>query len=163
RERPGGDDPRGGWGQRRDRRRDDRLLGPDAAVRDHERPDDRDRGQPADHPQHGPGRRESGARDPPPLLRPPPHSPPPSPRGPTASGGSGSVVVGEGTLVLGNANALGTTTFNLVPGTFPSVIVQKGATLDLTALSAAPVRINTVFGAGAIALGNSQLNTGNSS
>src|SRR5262249_54735816 len=67
------------------------------------------------------------------------------------------------TLALGNSNALGTTTFNLVPGTFPSVIVQKGATLDLTALSAAPVRINTVSGAGTIALGNTQLNTGNSS
>jgi autotransporter-associated beta strand protein len=83
--------------------------------------------------------------------------------GTTATGGSGSVQVGEGTLALGNANALGTTTFSLVPGTFPSITVQQGATLDLTALSAAPVRINTVSGAGTIALGSSQLNTGNSS
>ncbi len=81
---------------------------------------------------------------------------------------SGTVTVAEGTLALGNATALGRSTFNAtsvapIPNMLPSMSLLKGATLDLSALSAAPVRLNTIFGGGNIVLGDTTLNTSNSS
>ncbi|MFO0811428.1 MAG: autotransporter-associated beta strand repeat-containing protein [Gemmataceae bacterium] len=81
---------------------------------------------------------------------------------------SGTVTISEGTLVLGNANALGRSTLNStsvapIPNVYPSINTQKGSVLDISALSASPVRINTFLGGGDLILGNTTLNTGNSS
>jgi autotransporter-associated beta strand protein len=82
--------------------------------------------------------------------------------------GSGTVTVAEGTLMLGNATALGRATLNSttvapIPNVLPFTTILRGGTLDLSALSAAPVRFNTISGGGNIVLGDTTVHSGLSS
>jgi autotransporter-associated beta strand protein len=82
--------------------------------------------------------------------------------------GSAGLNVLEGRLVLGNAAALGRSTLNAtsvapIPNVYAFTTVQRGGTLDVSPLAGAPVRINTIAGAGNLALGDAQVYTGLSS
>ncbi|MFO0811305.1 MAG: autotransporter-associated beta strand repeat-containing protein [Gemmataceae bacterium] len=79
----------------------------------------------------------------------------------TITGAAGNFAVSQGTLVLGNANAVGLATVNGAANVAPAVTVAPGATLDVSALTV--FRTPGVDGYGTLALGGATVQTGNAS